>query len=121
MEGRRLNLSKNRFDIIYLMLDIPDERRDALLARHLVGLYQNDEDRQRLVSHETIIDRRTLSAYLTYARLTVHPELVQDSMEVLAEEYVRWRQAGVSSKTVSATTRQLEAMIRLSEAHAKMR
>ena len=43
-----------------------------------------------------------------------------ECIELIADRYVRMRQRG-SNKTISATTRQLEAMIRLSEAHAKVR
>jgi DNA replication licensing factor MCM4 len=39
----------------------------------------------------------------------------------LVSSYVSMRSLGVSDKRITATTRQLESMIRLSEAHARMR
>lgn len=39
----------------------------------------------------------------------------------LVQEYVRMRSLGNSKKTITATPRQLESMIRISEALAKMR
>lgn len=63
----------------------------------------------------------TLSEYIALARETVFPKLTEASHKQLARSYVELRQARGSSRTVSATLRQLESMIRLSEARAKMR
>ncbi|KAG5485458.1 hypothetical protein LSCM1_07542 [Leishmania martiniquensis] len=62
-----------------------------------------------------------LSEYIALARETVFPKLTEASHKQLARCYVELRQARGSSCTVSATLRQLESMIRLSEARAKMR
>jgi DNA replication licensing factor MCM4 len=54
----------------------------------------------------------------------VFPRLSSKASEILVEMYVNMRRKGKLSgrgKTVTGTTRQLESMIRLSEAHAKMR
>lgn len=62
-----------------------------------------------------------LSEYIALARETIFPKLTEASHRQLARSYVELRQARGSSRTVSATLRQLESMIRLSEARAKMR
>ncbi|KAG5484560.1 hypothetical protein CUR178_07151 [Leishmania enriettii] len=62
-----------------------------------------------------------LSEYIALARETIFPKLTEASHKQLARCYVELRQARGSSCTVSATLRQLESMIRLSEARAKMR
>ncbi|CAJ1986534.1 DNA replication licensing factor MCM4 [Leishmania donovani] len=62
-----------------------------------------------------------LSEYIALARETIFPKLTEASHKMLARCYVELRQARGSSCTVSATLRQLESMIRLSEARAKMR
>jgi DNA replication licensing factor MCM4 len=62
-----------------------------------------------------------LSEYIALARETVFPKLTEASHRQLARSYVELRQARGSTRTVSATLRQLESMIRLSEARAKMR
>ena len=66
---------------------------------------------------------QTLIGYISYAR-SLQPTLTDDSIKLLSEGYVAMRKVNGSSssgKTISATTRQLESLIRLSEAHAKMR
>ena len=67
----------------------------------------------------------TLSAYISYARAKIHPELTEEASEELVSSYVEFRKMGEnpgsSERRITATTRQLESMIRLSEAHARMR
>ncbi|WVQ63505.1 uncharacterized protein L199_001658 [Kwoniella botswanensis] len=112
----------SRFDLLYLVLDRVDELNDRRLAKHLVGLYLEDRPE---TAGEDIIPLDTLTAYITYARAKVHPVLSEDASTALVQAYVEMRKAGVDSRTqekrITATTRQLESMIRLSEAHARMR
>ena len=67
----------------------------------------------------------TLTAYITYARAKIHPVLTENASNALVQAYVDMRKVGLDSRTqekrITATTRQLESMIRLSEAHARMR
>ena len=51
----------------------------------------------------------------------IHPILPDYIVQELVGQYVRMRRAGNSRKTVTATPRQLESMIRIAEALAKMR
>lgn len=62
-----------------------------------------------------------LTKYISHAR-SLQPVLSEDASRDLANGYVSMRKVnGTAGKTVSATTRQLESLIRLSEAHARMR
>ncbi|CCW69549.1 unnamed protein product [Phytomonas sp. Hart1] len=61
-----------------------------------------------------------LSKYIAIARETVFPRLTEAAHKQLATSYMQLRRSR-GSQTVSATLRQLESMIRLSEARAKMR
>ena len=63
----------------------------------------------------------TLSAYISYARENVQPVLSDAAARHLVESYVEMRKLGQGSKTITATPRQLESLIRLSEALAKMK
>lgn len=66
-----------------------------------------------------------LSAYITYSRSHIHPLLTEAASKELVRQYVELRNMGAdprsSERRITATTRQLESMIRLSEAHARMR
>jgi DNA replication licensing factor MCM4 len=66
-----------------------------------------------------------LSAYIDYARARIHPVITEEAGTELVSSYVELRNMGddprASEKRITATTRQLESMIRLSEAHARMR
>lgn len=117
----------SRFDLIYLILDQPNEHRDRQLARHLVSLYYSDADRNRENKREAkrapLIPMEMLTAYISHVRKLVRPRLVPEAEDVLVEAYTQMRQVGYSAskKIVTATPRQLESLIRLSEALARMR
>ncbi len=111
----------SRFDLIYLILDRPNEESDRRLAKHLVSLYYSDEDFDRS-RQEGAVSQEFLRDYIIYARNTIHPEIGDAAIEVLVEGYLSMRaMGGRGSKTISATPRQLESLIRLSQALAKMR
>jgi DNA replication licensing factor MCM4 len=67
----------------------------------------------------------TLTSYISYARNKIHPRLTEEAGNELVSSYVALRKLGSdarsSERRITATTRQLESMIRLSEAHARMR
>ncbi|PCH37479.1 MCM-domain-containing protein [Wolfiporia cocos MD-104 SS10] len=112
----------SRFDLLYLVLDQVDEAIDRKLAQHLVGLYL--EDAPQTIDQD-ILPLDQLSAYITYAKSRVNPAITEEASEELVRCYVTMRKAGEdprsNEKRITATTRQLESMIRLSEAHARMR
>ena len=66
-----------------------------------------------------------MTSYISYARQFVQPRISEEAGEELVRQYVEMRKLGedirANEKRITATTRQLESMIRLSEAHAKMR
>ena len=62
-----------------------------------------------------------LKDYMTYARTYIHPKLTEDAGQELINAYVEMRKIGSGRGQVSAYPRQLESLIRLAEAHAKMR
>lgn len=113
----------SRFDLVYLVLDRIDESADRRLAKHLVGMYL--EDTPETGSREEILPIEFLTLYISHARNTVHPTITPAAATALTEAYVSMRSLGnalqASDRRITATTRQLESMIRLSEAHAKMR
>lgn len=66
-----------------------------------------------------------MTAYITYAKTRVQPVITPAAGTALADAYVAMRALGddirSQERRITATTRQLESMIRLSEAHARMR
>lgn len=112
----------SRFDLVYLILDKIDEFNDRRLARHLVEMYMEDHESK----NETfLIPFKFLTSYISYAKQNVQPVLNKEAADELVRAYIEMRKLGedvkASERRITATTRQLESMIRLSEAHAKMR
>ncbi|KAJ3385823.1 hypothetical protein HDU84_002005 [Entophlyctis sp. JEL0112] len=118
----------SRFDLLFLVLDRPNENEDRILANYLTGLYMDDSAQQNSV--ETV-GRELFTKYISYAREKVNPVITEEAGKKLVEYYLLLRNLGNTNsyalaqrnneKVITATTRQLESMIRLSEAHAKMR
>lgn len=67
------------------------------------------------------IDRDFFAKYISYARKCVKPKIPETIQSDLVQEYIKMRSVGNTTKTVTATPRQLESMIRISESLAKMR
>ena len=108
----------SRFDLIFLVLDKPNPETDRRLARHLVSYTsrsprEGDRRARRVHAHE----------YISYARAKYFPVLNNEAAEVLVEGYVDMRRVGSAGgrKTITATPRQLESLVRLSESLARMR
>jgi DNA replication licensing factor MCM4 len=112
----------SRFDLLYLVLDKIDESADRRLAKHLVGLYLEDAPD---TAGQDVLPLETLTAYITYAKSKTNPAITEEASNELVSSYVELRKLGEDPRTkerrITATTRQLESMIRLSEAHARMR
>uniref|UniRef100_A0A8D3BBW6 DNA replication licensing factor MCM4 n=1 Tax=Scophthalmus maximus TaxID=52904 RepID=A0A8D3BBW6_SCOMX len=107
----------SRFDLIFLMLDPQDEAYDRRLAHHLVSLYYQSKEQ----IEEEFLDMAVLKDYIAYARTYINPRLNEEASQALIEAYVDMRKIGSGRGMVSAYPRQLESLIRLAEAHAKVR
>jgi DNA replication licensing factor MCM4 len=114
----------SRFDLVYLILDRVDETNDRRLARHLLGMYLEDAPENASGGQE-ILPIEFLTSYISYARSKIQPRISPEAHRQLVDSYIEMRKLGedvrASERRITATTRQLESMIRLSEAHAKMR
>ena len=113
----------SRFDLVYLVLDKVDEKNDRELAKHLTNLYL--EDKPEHISQDDVLPVEFLTMYISYAKEHIHPIITEAAKTELVRAYVGMRKMGDDSrsdeKRITATTRQLESMIRLAEAHAKMK
>jgi len=107
----------SRFDLIFLILDPQDEVFDRRLGRHLVSLYYKTQRD----SNEELVEMSVLRDYLAYAKQTFNPKLSDEAGTLLTQSYVRMRQVGSGRGQITAYPRQLESLIRLAEAHARLR
>ncbi|MCX8158193.1 MAG: minichromosome maintenance protein MCM [Candidatus Diapherotrites archaeon] len=86
---------------------------------------QNNQEKESI--DETIknitpeIDQELLRKYIAYARQNIIPEMTEEAKKMIIDFYVNLREQGRNENTYTATHRQLEALIRLSEASAKIR
>tara|TARA_R110002003_G_scaffold96_5_gene7399 strand:- start:5484 stop:8075 length:2592 start_codon:yes stop_codon:yes gene_type:complete len=107
----------SRFDLFFVVLDECDEAVDRHLAEHIVAIHQH---RDEAVTPEFSTEQ--LQRYIRFAR-TFRPEFTDEARETLVEKYKELRaddaQGGIGRNSYRITVRQLESMIRLSEAIAK--
>lgn len=106
----------SRFDLFFVVLDECDEAVDTKIAEHIVNTHRfRDESIKPEFSTEQ------LQRYIRYAR-TFKPKLTPEAQAVLVEKYRDLRtddSQGLSRNSYRITVRQLESMIRLSEAIAR--
>ncbi|KAL4623943.1 DNA helicase MCM8 [Arapaima gigas] len=79
-------------------------------------------DRLKVAAGETLdlIPHQLLRKYVGYARHYVHPKLSEEAAQVLQEFYLELRKQNQSADSTPITTRQLESLIRLTEARARL-
>eukprot|EP01064_Diplonema_japonicum_P000101 TRINITY_DN10065_c2_g1_i1.p1 TRINITY_DN10065_c2_g1~~TRINITY_DN10065_c2_g1_i1.p1 ORF type:complete len:791 (+),score=130.28 TRINITY_DN10065_c2_g1_i1:49-2373(+) len=71
-------------------------------------------DRDELVPH------RLMTKYISYARRVVRPRMSSAASEVLKAYYIELRKSSDSKDAMLITTRQLESLVRLAQARAKV-
>ncbi|XP_072274210.1 DNA replication licensing factor MCM6 isoform X1 [Pyxicephalus adspersus] len=117
---QNVNLSApimSRFDLFFILVDDCNEVTDYAIARRIVDLHSRIEE-----SIDRVYTLDEVRRYLLFAR-QFKPKISKESEDFIVEQYKRLRQRDGSGVTKSAwriTVRQLESMIRLSEAMARM-
>ena len=105
----------SRFDLIFVIEDKPSREGDSKLADHILKIHK-----ENTVDYE--IEPELLRKYIAYARKNINPQLTDEANEILREFYVNTRNSNPEEQgAVPITARQLEAIIRLSEASAKIK
>merc|ERR1719249_308480 len=117
----------SRFDLFFVVLDECDEVTDYHVAKHIVATHQkatgDSAGAMELDDDPGAADRfspEQLQKYIRYAR-TINPKISEDSKKWFVRYYRQLRQRDQSEQSAYRfTVRQLESMIRLSEALARL-
>ncbi|KAI8927661.1 MCM2/3/5 family-domain-containing protein [Entophlyctis helioformis] len=136
----------SRFDLIFIVRDEHNELRDSTIARHVVGVHMNTRQ-STSDTHESDFDIQRMRSYLSYCKSKCAPRMSEQAAQKLSSHFVEMRgkvrsldadaaanrasatstggsyggSASSAAKTaIPITIRQLEAIIRVAEALAKM-
>ena len=127
----------SRFDLFFMIRDVLDKTLDQKISEHILKTHQSGE--KIMQSHQKgealkkeekeEIDKRTkpvietelFSKYVSFARQNCFPILSEESMNTISEFYVNLREQGRTQGAYAATARQLEGLVRLAEASARVR
>jgi len=128
----------SRFDLIFIMTDQPEQKRDLAIAEHIIKTHSvgeliaqhkkspipgvtQDYILQQLKPVMPDVDPTLFRKYIAYAKRTCFPMLSPEAKEALIGYYLRLRGLAEPNKAVPVTARQLEALVRLAEASARIR
>jgi DNA replication licensing factor MCM6 len=111
----------SRFDLFFIVLDEQNDRVDHSIAQHIVNLHKMSYSDVKKIEEKTLISQTEFMLYLRAAK-SLKPKLTKEAAEKLREEYKKLRQSDVSYQKTAyrITVRQLESLIRLSEALARV-
>eukprot|EP01138_Halocafeteria_seosinensis_P016423 gb/GECG01016754.1/.p1 GENE.gb/GECG01016754.1/~~gb/GECG01016754.1/.p1 ORF type:complete len:754 (+),score=107.58 gb/GECG01016754.1/:1-2262(+) len=131
----------SRFDLIFIVRDVRDQKRDEEMCRHVLRIHMNAQSTDQMSSAAADesdefadINLAKMKKYIAYARSRCAPRLSESAAEKLRNEYVNFRNSQKERKShdlertgrnsrdsvIPITVRQLEALIRMSEALAKV-
>jgi replicative DNA helicase Mcm len=102
-----------RFDIIYVIRDIPEKEKDHRIASHILELHRESES-----TGQYLIDIDLFSKYLAYSK-TMEPKLTVEAIDKIRDYYMKMRNVE-SEGMITVTPRQLEGLVRLATARSKL-
>lgn len=112
----------SRFDLIFPIRDVMDEEKDKDLAQYMLTTHRDAALKQAPQQPEyNVLSTDFLRKYIAYARKNIKPVLSLEASEKIKEYYLLLRKLGQSQGVIAITPRQIEGLIRLSEASAKAR
>ncbi|KAL6142008.1 hypothetical protein ACLB2K_060292 [Fragaria x ananassa] len=145
----------SRFDLVFILLDKPDELLDKRVSEHIMSLhtgYGEDSPAAKKIRREnaasqsaedidmsggrSLVSRlkldpkkdadfvplpmQLLRKYIAYARTFVFPRMSKPAAEILQKFYLKLRDHATSADSTPITARQLESLVRLTEARARL-
>ncbi len=108
----------NRFDLIFPVKDLPDLDKDEKLASFILKLHKGTDIK------EVMYDTDEIKRYVGYAKQKVVPKLTDDALLEIKKYFVEMRNSGSTEEKIQSipiSARQLEGLVRLSEASARTR
>ncbi|KAF5283512.1 hypothetical protein FQA39_LY17327 [Lamprigera yunnana] len=126
----------SRFDLVFVLMDQPCKKYDKLVSERVLGLHRQRKTftkgevisemnclQDRLKHNDDDIeylDHPLLRKYIAYARKYVHPKIQPEAQNILKKFYLEIRKHCEANNTSPITARQLESMVRLTQARAKV-
>jgi len=123
----------SRFDLIFVMTDEPGEEKDQQLASHILNMHQlgemlekfreselKEDLKTKISKIEPAIDPELFRKYIAYAK-NIYPILSEEAKRRIESFYVSLRAKAKENSPVPITARQLESIVRLAEASARIR
>ncbi|KAJ2722611.1 minichromosome maintenance protein 5 [Coemansia sp. Benny D115] len=114
----------SRFDMIFIVKDEHNELRDQTIARHVMQVHATRAAAD-VEGGELSLD--TMRRYVTFCKARCAPRLSADAAEKLSSFFVAMRaqlwaleRESAERSVIPITVRQLEAVVRITEALAKM-
>ena len=102
-----------RFDIIHVIRDNADSEKDNRIASHILEIHRDIEH-----AAQSAIEIDLFRKYLAYAK-QIEPKLTTEAIDILREYYLQMRNVD-SEGMITATPRQLEGLVRLATARARL-
>ncbi|VUZ50720.1 unnamed protein product [Hymenolepis diminuta] len=109
----------SRFDLFFVLVDECNDVVDYAIAKSILDLHMGVETQ---ITTTKIYTADEVRRYIAFARC-FKPKISIEAMQCMVEEYKKLRQRDASSGSKSAwriTVRQLESLVRLSEAIARL-
>src|SRR6476661_6163258 len=102
-----------RFDLIYVIRDTPEREKDSRIAGHILEIHRDVEH-----AAQPAIEMDLFRKYLAYAK-QIEPKFTIEVINALRDYYMKMRNVD-SEGMITVTPRQLEGLIRLATARARL-
>jgi replicative DNA helicase Mcm len=102
-----------RFDLIFIVRDMPEKEKDNLIASHILEIHKDAEH-----AAKPAIEIDLFSKYLSYSKQG-EPMLTPEAIDIVRSYYMDMRKVE-SEGMITVTPRQLEGLVRLATARARL-